>query len=256
LARSARGRQQRQSGHASPPALSREPAPWLRQLEPGQQQGAAAGAPPTRFDDGDRRPFDTLSPTFTFSAFTTPACDDGISIDALSLSTVIRLCSTFTVSPTFTSSSMTATSSKSPMSGTTISTLPVCPEAGASTGSARAGAGAAAAAAAGTGAAAGVGAVTGAAAPAASSTSTSVPSDTLSPSLTFSSFTTPACDDGISIDALSLSTVNSDCSAFTVSPGFTRTSMTSTSLKSPMSGTLTSTNAMLFVSVGSSGSQA
>ena len=31
-----------------------------------------------------------------------------------------------------------------------------------------------------------------------------MPSLTLSPSATFSSFTTPACDDGISIDALSL----------------------------------------------------
>ena len=36
----------------------------------------------------------TLSPTLTLISFTTPACDDGISIDALSLSTVIRLCST------------------------------------------------------------------------------------------------------------------------------------------------------------------
>jgi hypothetical protein len=60
----------------------------------------------------------TLSPTATFSDFTTPACDDGISIEALSLSTVIRLCSAFTASPTFTITSITATSAKSPMSGT------------------------------------------------------------------------------------------------------------------------------------------
>ena len=59
----------------------------------------------------------TVSPTLTFSSLTTPACDDGISIDALSLSTVIRLCSTLTVSPGLTSTSMTATSLKSPMSG-------------------------------------------------------------------------------------------------------------------------------------------
>ena len=59
-----------------------------------------------------------------------------------------------------------------------------------------------------------------------------------------SSLTTPACDEGISIDALSLSTVTSDCSTFTVSPTLTSSSMTSTSLKSPMSGTLTSTWAM------------
>jgi len=60
----------------------------------------------------------TVSPSFTASDLTTPAWLDGISIDALSLSTVIRLCSTFTVSPGCTSTSMTATSLKSPMSGT------------------------------------------------------------------------------------------------------------------------------------------
>ena len=67
-----------------------------------------------------------------------------------------------------------------------------------------------------------------------------LPCETLSPILTFSSFTTPPADDGISIDALSLSTVISDCSGLTVSPGFTSNSITSTSLKSPMSGTFTS----------------
>src|SRR5258705_547217 len=81
--------------------------------------------------------------------------------------------------------------------------------------------------------------------PAASTTATIEPFFTLSPIFTFSSLTTPACVDGISIDALSLSTVIRDCSDFTVSPGFTRSSMISTSLKSPMSGTLTSTNAIL-----------
>ena len=40
--------------------------------------------------------------------------------------------------------------------------------------------------------------------------------------------------------ALSDSTVISEASLATVSPGLTRISMTSTSLKSPMSGTLTS----------------
>ena len=63
----------------------------------------------------------TLSPNFTCMAVTMPACDEGISIDALSLSTVIRLWSTLTESPTFTNSSITATSSKSPMSGTCMS---------------------------------------------------------------------------------------------------------------------------------------
>jgi hypothetical protein len=56
------------------------------------------------------------------------------------------------------------------------------------------------------------------------------------------SFTTPASGDGISIVALSDSSEMSDCSFATVSPGFTRISMTSTPLKSPMSGTLTSTS--------------
>ncbi len=40
--------------------------------------------------------------------------------------------------------------------------------------------------------------------------------------------------------ALSDSSVTSESSAFTASPGLTNTSMTGTSLKSPMSGTLTS----------------
>src|SRR5207302_1581589 len=65
------------------------------------------------------------------------------------------------------------------------------------------------------------------------------PFDTLSPTLIFSSFTTPSDGEGISIVALSDSRVMSDCSFATASPGLTSTSMTSTSLKSPMSGTST-----------------
>ena len=68
--------------------------------------------------------------------------------------------------------------------------------------------------------------------------------DTLSPVLTRISFTVPAAGEGISIVALSDSSVMSDCSFATASPGFTRTSITSTSLKSPMSGTLTSLEAI------------
>ena len=64
--------------------------------------------------------------------------------------------------------------------------------------------------------------------------------ETLSPTLTFSWLTLPAAGDGISIVALSDSSVMRDCSLAIVSPGLTRTSMTSISLKSPMSGTLTS----------------
>src|SRR5438034_3734950 len=67
-----------------------------------------------------------------------------------------------------------------------------------------------------------------------------LPCETLSPVLTRNSFTTPAAGDGISIVALSDSTVISDCSGCTASPRLTRTSITSTFLKSPMSGTKTS----------------
>ena len=74
----------------------------------------------------------------------------------------------------------------------------------------------------------------------ASSVRISVPSATLSPTLTFISFTVPAAGAGTSIVALSDSSVTSESSAATMSPGFTNTSMTGTSLKSPMSGTLTS----------------
>jgi hypothetical protein len=202
----------------------------------------AAPAEPSRI--AIRSPMLTVSPTLTFSSFSTPAADDGISIEALSDSTVISDWSAAIVSPGFTSSSMTATSLKSPMSGTLTSTGPEAAGAAAGAGAAAAGAGAAAAAA---GAAAGAGAGA-AAAPSASSTSTTEPSFTLPPTATLISFTTPAVDDGISIEALSDSTVMSDCSALTVSPTFTSTSITATSSKSPMSGTLTSTAAISFVS--------
>jgi hypothetical protein len=83
-----------------------------------------------------------------------------------------------------------------------------------------------------------------------SSTTSEDPCLTLSPSLTLTSLTTPADEEGISIDALSDSTVTSDCSALTVSPGLTSTSMTETSSKSPMSGTFTSIDAMFLFSGG------
>src|SRR3954447_16572358 len=138
------------------------------------------------------------------------------------------------------------------MSGTTTSTASPPPAAcarGPGTGPAPGGAGAAAGGAAAALAAGAAPSAAGgaAAAPSPSSNSTSDPSLTLSPTLTFISLTTPAALDGISIDALSLSTVISDCSAATRSPGLTSTSMISTSLKSPMSGTLTSSAAMFVV---------
>src|ERR1700687_3541108 len=74
----------------------------------------------------------------------------------------------------------------------------------------------------------------------ASRTTITFPSLTLSPGLTFTSLITPAEGEGTSMVAFSDSSVTSESSAFTVSPGLTRTSITGTSLKSPMSGTLTS----------------
>jgi hypothetical protein len=68
----------------------------------------------------------------------------------------------------------------------------------------------------------------------------------LSPTLTLTSFTVPAAGEGTSIVALSDSSVSSGSSGFTLSPGLTSTSITGTSLKSPMSGTLISTSAVIF----------
>src|SRR5437588_6403037 len=64
---------------------------------------------------------------------------------------------------------------------------------------------------------------------------------TLPPLLVWSFSTTPTAVEGTSMVALSDSSVTSGESMTTVSPGFTRTSMTATSLKLPMSGTRTST---------------
>ena len=79
-----------------------------------------------------------------------------------------------------------------------------------------------------------------------SKTKTTEPSFTLSPNLTRNSFTTPACDEGISIEALSDSTVISDCSALMASPALTNNSITATSSKSPISGTFISIIAICF----------
>ena len=63
----------------------------------------------------------------------------------------------------------------------------------------------------------------------ASNKSTTPPSEILSPTLTLTSFTTPACEDGTSMVALSDSSVIRDCSFSTRSPGLICTSMTGTS---------------------------
>src|SRR5437899_1790380 len=75
------------------------------------------------------------------------------------------------------------------------------------------------------------------------------PSDTLSPSFTLRSVTVPAAGDGTSIVALSDSSEMIGSSALTLSPDFTNTSMIGISLKSPMSGTLTSTVVVMVVSL-------
>ncbi len=75
---------------------------------------------------------------------------------------------------------------------------------------------------------------------AASSTRMTLPWLTLSPTLTLMSLTVPAAGEGTSIVALSDSSEISGSSAFTASPGLTKTWMIGTSLKSPMSGTLIS----------------
>ncbi|MBE5634263.1 hypothetical protein HIN56_06755, partial [Salmonella enterica subsp. enterica serovar Choleraesuis] len=83
------------------------------------------------------------------------------------------------------------------------------------------------------------GAAAAGAAPATSKTIIREPVDTLSPVFTLISFTVPANGAGTSIEALSPSTVISDCSASTLSPTLTRISVISTS-SVPMSGTLIS----------------
>ena len=84
------------------------------------------------------------------------------------------------------------------------------------------------------------GGVTGASPAAAFSVITGVPSPTRSPILTSTASTVPSRSAGTSIVALSLSSVISGSSALIASPGLTWISITGTSLKSPMSGTLTS----------------
>ena len=176
-------------------------------------------------------PSDTLSPSLTLMAFTTPASGAGTSIVALSDSSVISASSAFTASPGLTMISITGTSLKSPMSGTRTSATPVA---------ALVGAGGAATEVFGVSAEAAACTV----APASSNRIT-VPSLTLSPSLTLRSLTVPAAGAGTSIVALSDSNVISESSALTRSPGLTITSMIGTSLKSPMSGTFTSVNAAM-----------
>src|SRR5207244_636521 len=152
------------------------------------------------------------------------------SIVAWSDSSVTSGSSALTVSPVLTNTSMTGTSLKSPMSGTLTSCVPPLFVAGGGDCGVAAGAGFGLA---------GCGAP--APAPSVSSVRITPPSLTLSPTRSLRSLTTPADGEGTSMVALSDSSVISESSGFTASPGFTNTSITGTSLKSPISGTLTST---------------
>jgi hypothetical protein len=76
--------------------------------------------------------------------------------------------------------------------------------------------------------------------PAVSSIRISEPADILSPTLILSSLTVPPNGAGMSIAALSDSTVINAVSVAILSPTLTMISMTSTSLKLPISGTRTS----------------
>src|SRR5580658_1307780 len=82
-----------------------------------------------------------------------------------------------------------------------------------------------------------------AAAPFARRVTTRSPVLTLPPLRVCTCSTTPAAVEGTSMVALSDSSVRSGVSSSTLSPGFTSTSMTATSLKLPISGTCTSVTA-------------
>ena len=169
-------------------------------------------------------PAETVSPTETRTALTVPAEGAGMSIVALSDSSVISGSSAATVSPAATCTSMTGTSAKSPMSGTVTSIRsytpagepypagsPVVGRASSCTVS-RPGAPAAPAA---------PGAPAAPSSPSACSTRIGVPSETVSPTLTSSELTVPAAGAGTSRVALSDSRVTTGSSAATVSPGAT-----------------------------------
>src|SRR5439155_8422680 len=149
--------------------------------------GAATATPPVD-SVSTIAPSETLSPTLTLTDCTVPPSGDGTSIVALSDSSTTSGSSAFTTSPGLTKISMIGTSLKSPMSGTRTSAMPP---------GALVGAGGACTAAFGAAAA-----VTGALASPSSSRIT-LPSLTLSPTLTLSSFTVPAEGAGTSIVALS-----------------------------------------------------
>src|SRR6185437_11919865 len=92
---------------------------WLPPLLAGAGWGGGdACASPSASTTAITAPCSTLSPTLTLTSLITPAALAGTSIVALADSSVTRLWSFSMRSPAFTSTSITGTSWKSPMSGT------------------------------------------------------------------------------------------------------------------------------------------
>ncbi|CAI8184240.1 MAG: Uncharacterised protein [Marinobacterium sp. xm-d-530] len=193
--------------------------------------GAGADAPVTS-SSISRSPSLTLSPSAIVSALTTPDAGEGTSIDALSVSRVIRLSPSETVSPTATNTSITSTSDAPLRSGIrTCSTVDA------------AATGAADSTAAETDSTAS-GSATGSSADTDSEEAISIsinrsPSLTVSPSEMAIDTILPACGEGTSIEALSVSSVIRLSPSATTSPAATRTSITSTSVAPLRSGMFT-----------------
>src|SRR5690606_4026572 len=205
---------------------------------------SASGAVTSVSMSAMREPSETRSPTETSTDSIRPAAVAGTSIAAFSVSSVMSGSSTLTRSPGLTWTSMTSTSVKSPMSGTTsgcrcfVSREPArCSTRGSASPP--------------DSVSAGFGAASAAAPPADSAACSSStrkrpmtsPADTRSPTETVISSITPASVAGTSMEAFSVSSVMRPSSRCARAPAFTSTSMTSTSEKSPRSGTLIS---MLF----------
>jgi hypothetical protein len=209
---------------------------WVGGGAMGAAAAAAAAAKPRTVTISPPGPI--LPPLATCTFSTTPLAVDGTSMVALSVSSVTRGASKSTLSPALTMTSMTETESKLPMSGTRTSMEVSFAGAGA-------GAGAAAAAAGFDSAGRSVLAAGADADDSPFKVTTSAPAATLPPLVTCTCSTTPFAVEGISIVALSVSSVASGVSMSMLSPGFTSTSMTDTESKFPMSGTRTSTVLML-----------
>ena len=173
----------------------------------------------------------TLSPVLMNTSFTVPACVDGTSIVALSVSSVINPSSFSMVSPTETNTSITSTSPSSPISGTATSMTSLPPEA----------AGAASDLLSSFGASvfesSEDASLDASEPPAAFISPITSPSLILSPTDTDKLTISPSNGAGMSIDALSLSTVTTPSSASMLSPTATHSSITSTS-SPPTSGTI------------------